>query len=374
MNEGIRLRARVVAAIQQWSTMDWPLGSDDESHLNELTIDVFNYQLRHNRPYAQFCSQQDVKTEDIYHWSQVPAVVTDAFKVTRLACFPSHDTQCIFMTSGTTQGERGRHEMATLEVYRAAMAEPFRRCCQPEPGPLTWVVLTPPFHEDPHSSLGFMVDELWKVHAGPRSRRFFAGEEYDVEGAWQFLEECSLQVDPVMLLGTAFAYIHLLDSSRGRRVKLPPGSRLMETGGFKGKTREVSRPELRQLMWEHLGLPETMCVGEYGMTELSSQLYEKSLRRELGDTTAGIGYFAPPWLKVRVVDVMTLAPLPVGEPGLVQFFDLANVDSVCAILTADLGRMEQGGGVTLLGRAAGAQLRGCSLRMEEWLASRGDSR
>lgn len=369
MTEGQQIRARTIHHVGRWSGMSWPLREQEESVLNQLAVDIFNYQFRNNPAYAHFCRQQGVDPSTLSAWTQIPAVVTDAFKVARLACFPPEECVATFMTSGTTQGRRGQHEMATLEVYRAALAEPFRRFCQPESARMTWMVLTPPYAEDPQSSLGFMVDELWRVHASDRSRRFFQGDEFDVEAAWQFLQECVQRADPVMLLGTAFAYIHLLDHAQGRRLVLPPGSRLMETGGFKGKTREVSRPELRQLMWHHLGLPAPMCVGEYGMTELTSQLYEVHLP-EADNTQFGPGYYGPPWLKVRVVDVMTLQPLPPGEVGLVQFFDLTNVDSVCAILTADLGKMEAEGGLSLLGRASGANLRGCSLKMEEWLASR----
>ena len=140
----------------------------------------------------------------------------------------------------------------------------------------------------------------------------------------------------------------------------------METGGLTGRVREVSRGEIYDLFTRHLGLPAEACVAEYGMTELSSQLYDSSLRARLRGEARPRRLMAPPWLKVLVVDPVSLEPLPEGEVGLVRFFDLANLDSVCAVQTSDRGRISEGG-LELFGRAPEAELRGCSLTAEELL-------
>jgi hypothetical protein len=140
----------------------------------------------------------------------------------------------------------------------------------------------------------------------------------------------------------------------------------MQTGGFKGKSREVPATELRRDLARVFHLSETAIVAEYGMTELSSQFYEWTLR----DPSACHGvYVEPPWARVVPVDPETLAPLAEGEVGIARIEDLMNVDSAFAVLAADRVR-RVGGGFELLGRAAGAPPRGCSIAIEEMLEER----
>lgn len=131
----------------------------------------------------------------------------------------------------------------------------------------------------------------------------------------------------------------------------------MLTGGFKGRSREVSEPELRAMLASRLGLPSAAIVGEYGMTELSSQLYQRPLEDR-------VRYAWPPWMRVAAVDPESLRPVPPGEPGICRIVDLANVDSAMVIQTNDLVRLHDDG-LELLGRAPGATPRGCSLAIEE---------
>jgi hypothetical protein len=192
----------------------------------------------------------------------------------------------------------------------------------------------------------------------------------DVDRIESAVAEAHLLGLPVLVLGTSFAFVHLIDGGAGRNLKLPSGSRVMQTGGFKGRSREVRPDELRKTISVMFGVPESHVVSEYGMTELSSQLYEGTLSAALGfyaETTHGF-YFAPPWLNVSTVDPVSLLPLPRGETGLLRFVDLANVDSCVAIQTMDLGRVSEAG-VELFGRAPGAMLRGCSLAVEDLLVT-----
>jgi hypothetical protein len=142
----------------------------------------------------------------------------------------------------------------------------------------------------------------------------------------------------------------------------------MQTGGFKGRSREVAPDELRRRVGETFGVRTDLVVGEYGMTELSSQLYEGTLAGVLGfgpPVEHGV-YFAPPWVRVDAVDPVSLDALPPGEVGIARIVDLANVDSAVAIQTADRVRVA-GGGVEILGRLPGAAPRGCSLAVDEML-------
>ena len=158
-----------------------------------------------------------------------------------------------------------------------------------------------------------------------------------------------------MVLGTSFAFVHFLDAIGDDLFPLPPKSRVMQTGGYKGKSREVPKAELRAKLSRAFGVPERSIVAEYGMTELSSQFYE----RTLFDADAPPDVFAePPWARVAPVDPDTLEPVKEGEVGIAKIVDLANVDSAVAVLTQDEVRRVEGG-FALLGRAKGAPPRGC---------------
>ena len=137
----------------------------------------------------------------------------------------------------------------------------------------------------------------------------------------------------------------------------------MDTGGFKGRARETERGVLLDQYQKRLGIPPERVVGEYGMTELSSQFYETRLsdnrRRFVG----------PPWVRTRAIDPETLHPIPFGERGLLAHWDLANAWTVLAVLTEDVGVVYEDG-FELEGRAPGSELRGCSLATEELLDGR----
>jgi acyl-CoA synthetase (AMP-forming)/AMP-acid ligase II len=170
---------------------------------------------------------------------------------------------------------------------------------------------------------------------------------------------------PCLLAGTAFAFVHLVDAlaARGARLALPPSARIMETGGFKGRSRAVSREGLHAELGDRLGVPAARIVNQYGMTELASQFYDSTLaepgapRRKLG----------PPWTRILIVDPETGAPAPAGEPGTIVVHDLANTGSVAAIRSADLGR-RIADGFEVLGREPGVEERGCSIGADLLLA------
>ncbi|HEX7241001.1 MAG TPA: hypothetical protein VF263_12085, partial [Longimicrobiaceae bacterium] len=186
----------------------------------------------------------------------------------------------------------------------------------------------------------------------------------DHAGLRAALREAEADGVPVCVLGTSFAFVHWLDAA-GERYALPAGSRVMDTGGFKGRSREVTREELYAALGEQLGVGAEWCVNEYGMTEMSSQFY---------DGVAGVAaprlHRAPAWVRTRAVDPETLEALPDGETGVLRHWDLANLGSVMAVQTADLG-MVTPDGIRLLGRARGAEARGCSLAMDQFLAASG---
>ena len=140
----------------------------------------------------------------------------------------------------------------------------------------------------------------------------------------------------------------------------------MDTGGFKGQSRELTHEELYGLFTEYFGVPETHCVNMYGMSEFSSQFLDNTLRNVHQGRPGPLVKENPPWTRTLVVDPETLEPVPYGQRGLLLHYDLANRNSVVAILTEDVG-LEGKEGFTLLGRAQGSEVRGCSVAIDEML-------
>ena len=161
--------------------------------------------------------------------------------------------------------------------------------------------------------------------------------------------------------------MHLIDRlhERGESLNLPADTRVMETGGFKGRSRELSRDELHSAISQSLGVPRERIVNQYGMCELGSQFYEPTLRTGIYSDVK----FVPPWVRTRVVDPVTQKEVSRGESGVLAHFDLANTGSVLAVLTSDLGELADGG-FRVFGRLRGAEARGCSLAADALLGGR----
>jgi hypothetical protein len=245
------------------------------------------------------------------------------------------------------------------------------------------VALAPALTEPPSSSLGYMMARFMEAFDGEpldaaeqpfsstsRARWLLHETGVNLPGLEHSARVARERGQPLLLLGTAFALVRLLDDLAGARLALPPGSVVMQTGGFKGRTREVSMEDLRAGVSDALQLAAGRVVGEYGMTELTSQLYEgtiaeSALAATMPAAAPGI-YFEPPWLRVAPVDPISLRPVADGDVGLARFIDLGNVDSAVSVVTQDLVRRTQGG-VQLLGRKVGAPPRGCSLAIEALL-------
>jgi hypothetical protein len=227
-------------------------------------------------------------------------------------------------------------------------------------------VLAPSPAEAPESSLSHMFGVVLAALGDAQSGFDVAGGALEIGNLLAALEKAAADAIPVALCGTSFALVHLLDAlaARGACLALPEGSRIMETGGFKGRTRELGRDALHAQIERALGLPPARVVNQYGMTELASQWYDSVLRRP-GTPRRKLG---PPWTRVRLVDPLSGEPVPAGATGVVQIVDLANTGSVLALRTADLGRALEDG-FEVLGRAAGAEARGCSIAADEMLGA-----
>jgi hypothetical protein len=332
------------------------------AEFERLALEAFAYQFEHLPAYRAMCERAGKTPAAVASWRDVPMIPAAAFASVELATAPPRET---FRSSGTLGEARSVHRHPFPELYRAAIDASFPPFCLPRgdrPGQLPAMLsLVPPRALVADSSLGFMVEHLLAKFGGPGSGYAFA--ERGVEGpkARSWFGARQREGRPVMLLGTSFAIADLLDFI-GRidlKFRLPAGSVVFETGGFKGRARELSRAELHQRLQDLLFVGAESIVGEYGMTELTSQCYTATLAG--GDPEI---FIAPHWMRVRVLDPVTLAEHPAGATGLLAFFDLANVGSALHLLTEDLGSLD-GPGFRLAGRAPEADLRGCSLLAEE---------
>jgi len=306
-------------------------------------------------------------------WRGIPSVPASAFKEWDVTSLAPMDRARVFCSSGTTGQTPGRHHHSpeSLAVYEESLWAWFRPHLLPEslPAPTCWLCLTPPADQAPQSSLAHMMETAarrWRHGGGAPAGPMSLGQ-VDADGTWQVpggpvVEALTAATDagsPVLLMGTAFNFVHLLDRmiADGVRMVLPAGSRVMETGGYKGRSRSMSRGQLHDVITGRLGIAPEFIVSEYGMSELSSQAYDGVA----GCPAAARIFQLPPWARALVVSPETGREVPERGTGLLRLLDLANVWSVAAVQTADLA-VRRGGGFELLGRAPAAEARGCSLR------------
>ena len=340
----------------------------DEARFAALALDLFSFQFEHCAPYRRFCERRGRTPERVAQWREIPAVPAGAFKEMALRSFPAEREAHVFRTSGTTTLPRGALHLDTLELYEASLLSSFCRGVLPDlaPGGRARIrVLAPSPRELPDSSLSHMFGVALRDLGDAASGFDVRGSALQVDELVTALEKAAKDGVAVALCGTAFAFVHLLDAftERGARIPLPPGSRVMETGGFKGRAREMPRGGLYLGIEHALAVASERIVNQYGMTELGSQFYDSVLC----DPSRARRKFAPPWTRVRLIDPETGEDARPGAPGIVTIIDLANTGSVLAIQTADLGRAIEDG-FEVIGRELGAEARGCSIAADEMLA------
>ncbi|HYB72606.1 MAG TPA: hypothetical protein VED18_04480 [Candidatus Sulfotelmatobacter sp.] len=343
----------------------------DEEVFNALALRLFAHQFAHNLPYRRLCQRRGRTPASVSDWRRIPSVPIGAFKELTLACEPPDQAVAVFMTSGTTHKERrGKAYHTTLEIYDASMRVNFAAHVLPDGAGLPLLILFPPPTVLPHSSLSHYLAVALESFGADGSGWFMDEKGLDGAGFREALRTAEGAGRPVGLLGASFAFVHFLDycAERGLRFRLPPGSRLMDTGGFKGRSREIGRADLYRQFGETFGIPETHTVNMYGMTEFSIQFYDVTLRRHAAGQPPAHFKVGPPWSRTRIIDPETAADKPAGEVGVLLHLDLANRNTVSAILTEDLGRAE-GDGFELLGRVQGAEARGCSMAIDEFLSA-----
>jgi hypothetical protein len=350
------LDARIRAAIADFAL--------DEHAFDGLACDVFAHQFRWNAPYAAYARTLGISENALPRTAaEIPAVPGAAFKDAVLCTVAPERAALWFETSGTTQARSGRHYLESPALYEAALLAGFDRAMLGDDAALRYAMLVPDPRERPHSSLGYMMATVARERGSGNTGWYFHDEHIDVTRLTADVAQAHADGAGMCIATTAFALVALLDelAAAGRDLPLPTGSRVMETGGFKGRTRIVGRDELYTRAAAAFGIDEAAIVAEYGMTELSSQYYDSQASR----WSARRIKQPVPWLRPIVVDVAG-NPLGPGIVGAIRHVDCANRSSAVAIQTEDLGVITADG-LLLLGREEGAALRGCSLDAEDLL-------
>ncbi len=339
-----------------------------DSEFEALAFEIFDYQFRRNSYYRKFCLLEKKTPENVRSWKEIPAMPTLTFKELTLASFPVKKRVCVFRTSGTTQEIKGAHFFDTLRLYEHSLLPTFKKYLLPDHAKLSYYFVVSSWKDKPRSSLSYMI-EIVNRHLALRHGKYYIKK--GVAQLDRLVLDLKKEKNAVILLATSLALKGFLDFLKGKNIKLhlAAGSRLMETGGYKGRTNEISKKVLYKLCDTYLGIPKTHCVSEYGMTELASQTYDTTLfdfvnHQERKPVKAG-----PAWLRTLVIDPRTGKESKKGQIGLLRHLDLANRPSVMAVQTEDLGRAT-GDGFELLGRAKSSPLRGCSLSYEELIKKR----
>lgn len=328
---------------------------ESEKEFESLAFKIFNYQFKKNKHYRNFCLLEKKNPKNIKSWKEIPAMPTVGFKELALTTFPMKRAVKVFRTSGTTGEGRGAHFFDSLKLYEAAIAPMFQKYLLADGLDLSYFFLIQSPREAPDSSLSHMMGVVNRLFAEGRGRTYIKEGGIRSEALVRDLKALK---GPALILSTAFSLKSFLEYLAEKKIylKLPKGSRLMETGGFKGRVKEISKRQLYAECKKFLGIEKNFCISEYGMTEMSSQFY----------SVGGKCFVRPEWVRTLVIDPKTGKEAKKGSVGVLRHFDLANRGSVMAIQTEDLGRTVNGG-FELIGRAEGSELRGCSLSYEEFL-------
>ncbi|WP_277957552.1 LuxE/PaaK family acyltransferase [Anaeromyxobacter oryzisoli] len=322
---------------------------------------LFALQYETNAIFREFCDAKKVRVGDVERWQDVPTVYNDVFKTHLVASFPLEQAVMGCLTGGTTsltqRGRIFRDEDGKRLVFAANRAmtgtylfpdlEAEKRC--------RILILAPSPELAPSMGMAIGMDQTRRAFGTPDSQFLLGRTGVDVSGLLKALRESEASGVPVALIGATSAYVYFFQACRRKklRFRLPPGSRVCDGGGYRGRFGVVTRDDYYAMVEEILGVPATHCVNVLGEAETATNLFDDALRRQVkGLPPRQRTRPVPPWSRVLAMDVATLRPLPDGEVGLLAHWDLANVPTVLAVLTDNLGYTTDGGrACEMVGRA-----------------------
>lgn len=308
-----------------------------------LAMEIFRLQAKKCKVYSDFISNLGIQVSEILKTTDIPFLPVEFFK-THYICSDDSPAEMVFTSSGTTGTTQSRHPVIDLGLYQQSYLEAFKTFYG-QIGNYAILALLPSYQEREGSSLIYMVDDLIRQSGHPKSGYFLNNHAELAET----LNELKQTNTHTLLIGVTYA---LLDFAESHSVEFPELI-VMETGGMKGKRREMIREELHELLCQGFGVPAIH--SEYGMTELLSQAYSKG----------GGVFHCPQWMRVNIRDTNDpLETLKPGQTGGINVVDLANINSCSFIATQDLGRLHPDGSFEILGRFDNSDIRGCNLLVQ----------
>ncbi|MCF6213304.1 MAG: acyl transferase [Flavobacteriaceae bacterium] len=311
-----------------------------DKEFENAALSVFKFQVRNNAVYKLFLECLGCLPEKVATIKDIPFLPIQFFK-THKVLSDKKSVQETFLSSGTTGLQQSKHFVSDLSLYEKSYLKGFSHFYG-HITDYTVLALLPSYLERKNSSLIYMVSDLIKKSGRPESGFYLN----NLEDLSKTLIELDQKGGKVLLIGVSFALLDLIEKYQ---FKLK-NTIVMETGGMKGRRKELVREALHQQLCKGFGVRKIH--SEYGMTELLSQGYSK-----------GNGLFkTPPWMKILIRDTEdALTILPYGETGGINVIDLANVNSCSFIASQDLGKTYNGGSFEILGRFDNSDIRGCNL-------------
>ena len=313
---------------------------NNENTFNETSLEVFRFQYSNNKVYHDYVDALNKSPENILHYSEIPFLPISFFKEHEVTSFDGKP-EAVFTSSGTTGSNTSLHFIKNLNLYEESFLSGFEMFFG-KPNEYVVLGLLPSYLERQGSSLIYMVNKLIEL-SGKKESGFYLNEYSELQN---LLIKLRSKNKKTILFGVSFA---LLDMAENFPVDFPELI-IMETGGMKGKRKEMIREELHNILTKAFGVKKIF--SEYGMTELLSQAY--SIGDGLFDT--------PPWMKILIRDTEDpFSYLKVNKTGGINVIDLANIYSCSFIETQDLGKLHQNGKFEVLGRFDNSDVRGCNL-------------
>lgn len=348
-------------------------GTDDR--FNELALRLFAYQFSVNIPYQKYCEKRGIVPGEIDSWEQIPAVPTEAFKVVAFTTFPPEQAVKVFMTSGTSdQKRRGKTYLdeGGLKFWDLSYQRSTDGYIFPVKRNVRALLLSPSPQTVPAMALAYGISIALKDYLIGTPEYLITPDGLNVQALINNLKRAETTGEPIYLSGASFGFANFFGSclDKGFSCKLPPGSILCHGGGYKGKSREMSKEDFVEMAHKVLGIQQECIVDVLGLTEVSAIFVDNVLRNHvLGITEERCKPYLP-WTRTIAVDPDTLERLPKGESGLLRHYCLSNRSTVLSVQTDDLG-YEIGKGFEITGRARGAEARGCSIAVDEILSAAG---
>lgn len=350
---------------------------------NDYAMRLFALHYDNNKLFREFCDIKKVHPGDIDRWEDVPMVYNDVFKTHIVASFPLENAVMACLTGGTTsltqRGRIFRDEDGKRLVFAANRVmtgaylfpdfEAGKRC--------RILILAPSPELAPSMGMAVGMEQTRQAFGTPDSIFLLGKTGIDINGLLKALRESEASGVPVALIGATSAYVYFFQACRRKKISfcLPPGSRICDGGGYRGRFGKVSRVDYYGMVEEILGIPQSHCVNVLGEAETATNLFDDALRRHvLGLPPRKRTRPVPPWSRVLAMSIDDLKPLPDGEVGLLAHWDLANVPTVLAVITDNLGYTTDGGhGCEMVGRAKIENGKVSSLPDEQPVNPMGDS-